>query len=306
MTVANLRKELEARGLDSKGLKGALVDRLQPVLAAEEAAGAGGDGAEEAAAPAAAAAAPEPEPEPEVPNTAPAAAAGAEVPPAFDVAEIKRRAAAISAKATTDLAGKPDSGGDYSRSADRGRERSRERSRERDERPPTKWDASATGAAAGGGKDPAAIQGGPPSRPGDWPCPQCHNNCFASRSICFKCGAPRPAQYDPAGTGLVGDSIKIKIAGYEGRIIGKGGSVIREIQERTGAHIQIFKDVGICDVSGTGAQAAAEEIRRICAECMELRETMASGGNTAAGYGGPPKQAGGLLLLRTSTLSARR
>lgn len=35
MTVAVLRKELEKRNLDNKGLKPALVSRLQPVLDAE-------------------------------------------------------------------------------------------------------------------------------------------------------------------------------------------------------------------------------------------------------------------------------
>ena len=34
--------------------------------------------------------------------------------------------------------------------------------------------------------------GGHEARPGDWPCPNCNANCFASRTECFKCGTPKP------------------------------------------------------------------------------------------------------------------
>eukprot|EP00227_Mantoniella_beaufortii_P012939 CAMPEP_0197586844 /NCGR_PEP_ID=MMETSP1326-20131121/8679_1 /TAXON_ID=1155430 /ORGANISM="Genus nov. species nov., Strain RCC2288" /LENGTH=137 /DNA_ID=CAMNT_0043151507 /DNA_START=76 /DNA_END=485 /DNA_ORIENTATION=- len=119
MTVATLRKELDARGIDSKGLKPALVAALQPMLDAEESGGGGGGGGEGsggADAPAAAAAAPEPapkapEPVKEAPAAAPVAAAPAPTPaPAAaaaglpDIEEIKRRAGAIAAKAMSDLA----------------------------------------------------------------------------------------------------------------------------------------------------------------------------------------------------------
>lgn len=32
----------------------------------------------------------------------------------------------------------------------------------------------------------------PTSRPGDWACPECHSNVFASKTACYKCGAPKP------------------------------------------------------------------------------------------------------------------
>ena len=32
------------------------------------------------------------------------------------------------------------------------------------------------------------------SRPGDWMCPSCYNNNFASRHSCFRCSAPKPGQ----------------------------------------------------------------------------------------------------------------
>ena len=41
------------------------------------------------------------------------------------------------------------------------------------------------GGGGGGG-------GGHEARPGDWPCPNCNANCFASRTECFKCGTPKP------------------------------------------------------------------------------------------------------------------
>ena len=41
------------------------------------------------------------------------------------------------------------------------------------------------GGGGGGG-------GGHEARPGDWPCPNCGANCFASRTECFKCNTPKP------------------------------------------------------------------------------------------------------------------
>ena len=35
--------------------------------------------------------------------------------------------------------------------------------------------------------------GGSAVKPGDWTCPSCKVNVFASRDKCFKCGADRPA-----------------------------------------------------------------------------------------------------------------
>ena len=43
------------------------------------------------------------------------------------------------------------------------------------------------GAPMGGGGG-----GGGDIRPGDWTCPGCGANVFASKSSCFKCATPRP------------------------------------------------------------------------------------------------------------------
>jgi hypothetical protein len=42
------------------------------------------------------------------------------------------------------------------------------------------------------------------TRPGDWPCPQCGNNCFASRDQCNRCGTARPPGAGGGGGGFGG------------------------------------------------------------------------------------------------------
>jgi len=60
------------------------------------------------------------------------------------------------------------------------------------------------GGYGGGGGGGGGGYGGPPMggggggggggdvRPGDWTCPGCGANVFASKSTCFKCATPRP------------------------------------------------------------------------------------------------------------------
>ena len=60
-------------------------------------------------------------------------------------------------------------------------------------------------------------RGGGPGE-GDWPCPQCRANCFASRTECFRCGTPRPQAAD-------GDAERDG-GGYKGR--GGGGGNLGE------------------------------------------------------------------------------
>mmetsp|Transcript_1896 Transcript_1896/g.5566 ORF Transcript_1896/g.5566 Transcript_1896/m.5566 type:complete len:153 (+) Transcript_1896:88-546(+) len=58
----------------------------------------------------------------------------------------------------------------------------RSRSRSRGRSPPRR----SGGGGYGGG-------GGGETRPGDWECPSCRANVFASKDACFKCGEPKPS-----------------------------------------------------------------------------------------------------------------
>jgi len=49
------------------------------------------------------------------------------------------------------------------------------------------------GKGEGKGKGGGASFGSQVRKPGDWECPDCGTNNFASRSACFKCHAPKPA-----------------------------------------------------------------------------------------------------------------
>ena len=58
--------------------------------------------------------------------------------------------------------------------------------------------------AAGSGDAPAAAprqERRPASRPGDWECPKCGANVFASKLACFKCRTPKPGSEPPPGVG---------------------------------------------------------------------------------------------------------
>lgn len=66
-----------------------------------------------------------------------------------------------------------------SRSFSGGHERRRERSRSIIPR-------AVQGKGGGGGKEKEDV------RPGDWRCPSCNANVFASKDVCFRCHAPKP------------------------------------------------------------------------------------------------------------------
>ncbi|KAJ1456706.1 hypothetical protein M885DRAFT_563809 [Pelagophyceae sp. CCMP2097] len=58
----------------------------------------------------------------------------------------------------------------------------------------------------GGGQYGGGGGGGPPpggyeTRPGDWECPSCRANVFASKSSCFKCGESKPGGGGGGGGG---------------------------------------------------------------------------------------------------------
>jgi RNA-binding protein FUS len=52
---------------------------------------------------------------------------------------------------------------------------------------------SGGGGSYGAGAGAGATTGPDNTRPGDWSCPSCNANVFASKSECFKCGTPNPS-----------------------------------------------------------------------------------------------------------------
>ena len=148
---------------------------------------------------------------------------------------------------------------------------------------------------------------------GDWTCPQCNASCFRSKTSCFNCGAPKPAaaygqpqqmgygqpqqmgygqqqqqqqgygmQQPMMGGGYGGGgggaktSVEVPCMGSEGRIIGKGGDMIKYIQNSTGTKLDMRRDKGTVQVTGTPeAVAAAEAMVR---EVIENGDTRDKGG----------------------------
>jgi hypothetical protein len=55
---------------------------------------------------------------------------------------------------------------------------------------------------------PDVPDAGPPAdvRPGDWTCPNCSANVFASKFSCYKCGTPKPGMGAPPQA--VGDNVR--------------------------------------------------------------------------------------------------
>ena len=74
------------------------------------------------------------------------------------------------------------------------------------------------------------------------------------------------------------DVVEVECAGQTGRIIGKGGSKIREIEELTGCVLRVRQEEGVCEVSGRDVNAAVQEIKNIVQEGRER-----DGGGSAVG-----------------------
>ena len=68
------------------------------------------------------------------------------------------------------------------------------------------------------------------------------------------------------------DVVEVECAGQTGRIIGKGGSKIREIEELTGCVLRVRQEEGVCEVSGRDVNAAVQEIKNIVQEGRERDE----------------------------------
>jgi far upstream element-binding protein len=75
------------------------------------------------------------------------------------------------------------------------------------------------------------------------------------------------AQSAAAAGGAANEVVIVEgTAGHEGRIIGRGGGTIRDLQDRYGVRIQLKREHGVTEVVGPGAQGAAAAIREIISQ----------------------------------------
>ena len=74
-----------------------------------------------------------------------------------------------------------------------------------------------------------------------------------------------------------GEAVMVECAGQTGRIIGRGGAKIKEIEDLTGCVLRIHKERGVCEVTGRDVMAAVQEIKNIVAEGRERDDGGLSG-----------------------------
>ena len=86
----------------------------------------------------------------------------------------------------------------------------------------------------------------------------------------------------PRAFGAPGAPVVVEgTGGHEGRIIGRGGAMIKDMQARHAVNIQIKRPEGVTEITGAGAEACAAEIRGI------IRDAAAQGPGGAPGGGAP-------------------
>ena len=86
----------------------------------------------------------------------------------------------------------------------------------------------------------------------------------------------------------------IPCAGYEGRIVGKGGSVVMQIQRETGARVRVDRARGECVVSGSAEQVVMAGVA--------VRDAMRAGGAPPPAFGGAAPN-GVKSEMRSETIS---
>ena len=86
----------------------------------------------------------------------------------------------------------------------------------------------------------------------------------------------------------------IPCAGYEGRIVGKGGSVVTQIQRETGARVRVDRARGECVVSGSAEQVVMAG--------FAVRDAMRAGGAPPPAFGGAAPN-GVKSEMRSETIS---
>ena len=85
---------------------------------------------------------------------------------------------------------------------------------------------------------------------------------------------------------LAGASATVQTMGQEGRIIGRGGETIRELQQRTGCRVQIDRNANVVNITGP-SQAAVDGCAR------EVQDLVQSGRDGPRGGGGG---GGGMMM----------
>eukprot|EP00283_Hemiselmis_rufescens_P010805 CAMPEP_0173435968 /NCGR_PEP_ID=MMETSP1357-20121228/15688_1 /TAXON_ID=77926 /ORGANISM="Hemiselmis rufescens, Strain PCC563" /LENGTH=395 /DNA_ID=CAMNT_0014401009 /DNA_START=52 /DNA_END=1235 /DNA_ORIENTATION=+ len=232
MKVSDLKKELENRGLDSKGLKADLVSRLEEVEG-----GGGGDGGD---APAAAPAAEGGEEEAQAEEEETAAPAAGEEPPA---------AAPEAAAQAAEDGGEDANQGKRAREEEGGEEDAAKRTK-------TEEAAPAEGAAAAAPQDATAQGYAAPAQgeaPPSYDAAQQQQQWGAQQYPGYGAEAAQHAQAqgqvpsyggDASGaTGYETTTVVIEVPNDKvGLVIGRGGCTIKELETMTGARVQVTPD----------------------------------------------------------------
>ena len=234
MTVAQLKEELKARGLDTSGLKAALVARLEEATASEGNAPEADAEAEAEAEPAEAAKDEDEEYEPE------------------EAEDVQAKADEMAEKAMAEHAAS---------------EKKRERSPEQDDAPPEAQRARVE-------RDTAPVNA---------------------------IGGMTPDGHNFALYNLPNGEVRrdVPTQGNEGRIIGRGGSKIRELQDRFRTRITMNRPAALAEVVGMLANVndCCDEIHRIVADGNVREELERAGQPVPTGayssYGGQPSYGGG-------------
>eukprot|EP00752_Nemacystus_decipiens_P017892 g16041.t1 len=136
------------------------------------------------------------------------------------------------------------------------------------------WGGGGWGGGGGGGRGGG---GGYNRRPGDWECPNCGNNCFASRVECNRCQTPKPmgagGGYERGGGGYGGGG------GYQGGGGGYGGGGYGG-----GGGGGYNRRPGDWDCPNCGNHCFASRVE--CNRCQTPKPEGAGGGFAGGGYQG--------------------
>jgi predicted RNA-binding protein YlqC (UPF0109 family) len=127
---------------------------------------------------------------------------------------------------------------------------------------------------------------------GDWECPCCHKNVFASKTACFSCGTPKPTgggggNYNTQGFDDEFATERVPVhPDSVGRIIGKGGQNIKSMQRNTNTKMSVVRPTAnetrtTVEISGTWGNV--QRAKAVLAE-VGLRHAQFARENTRRQY----------------------